>query len=414
MQSVPHEGPPAGIVGALFLCILLVSLLLPLLSPDCAAADHGATYRIVVNIPSRTLSLRLGEVLVRRYPVAVGRPQTPSPLGRYRITVKVVNPTWYPRRRPPVPPGPQNPVGTRWLGLNAPNLGIHGTNAPDSIGQAVSGGCIRMRNEDVEELFALVEVGTPVELTYQTVEVEPWPNDEGGAGPAEGEASVLFSFGLAVYPDIYGRGPATVEQARQKITEAGITAELDGERLEQLVRQATGILQPLPVVPRVVISGRPARSVRWEEGRLWLPLSEAAELVGQPLLTWEGAVREHDGVSWVAVADLARRKGYRIRAVPAAATIYLTAPLIFWNGVPVARAFCAGEDVLVPVAPLAEALGRTVALDRCLSVAVGEGGRALPVLWQGEEACLRPEAAASLFAMDVTVTPEGVWFEDAR
>jgi lipoprotein-anchoring transpeptidase ErfK/SrfK len=63
-----------------------------------------------------------------------------------------------------VGPGKDNPVGTRWLGLNRKGYGIHGTNNPRSIGKRASHGCVRMRNRDVEDLFARVAVGDVVEL----------------------------------------------------------------------------------------------------------------------------------------------------------------------------------------------------------------------------------------------------------
>ena len=63
-----------------------------------------------------------------------------------------------------IPPGPGNPVGTRWIGLDKKGYGIHGTNAPHSIGKAASHGCIRMRQHDLEELFATVRGGDQVEI----------------------------------------------------------------------------------------------------------------------------------------------------------------------------------------------------------------------------------------------------------
>jgi hypothetical protein len=374
-----------------------------------AAAGEAPSYHIVINLPSRTLSLYAGEALVRRYPVAIGHPQTPSPLGHYRITVEVVDPTWYPKRKPPVPPGSRNPVGSRWLGLSAPNLGIHGTNAPASIGQAVSGGCIRMHNRDVEELSSLVDAGTPVDIVYETVEVGFLPMDGGAFSPGE-EAALLFTYGLAVYPDVYQRGATAIGQVEEQIRAAGITAELDRTGLEREVHKAQGSLRPLPIAPRVVVGGRPARRVQWEEGRLWLPLAEAADLLGLPLFVWEGRVREEAGESWVMAAELARRRGYRPRLVPEGAALYLVAPLVFSDGAPVARTFSEGEELLVPVGPLAETLGQTVAVDACLGLAVGEGGRTAEIRWRGEEAYLTPAAAGSLFALEVSVRPEGVWF----
>ncbi|NPV71889.1 MAG: L,D-transpeptidase [Firmicutes bacterium] len=109
------------------------------------------------------LVMRRGEV-VRRYPIAVGKPSTPSPEGRFVVSSILRHPTWYPRGQAPVPPGPQNPLGSRWIGLSDSPYGIHGTNNDASIEHRVSAGCIRMHNRDVEELCGLVQIGTPVVL----------------------------------------------------------------------------------------------------------------------------------------------------------------------------------------------------------------------------------------------------------
>ncbi len=110
-----------------------------------------------------------GEV-VKTYRVAVGMAKYPTPTGNFRIITKEVNPTWNPPDSAwaagmgPVPPGPGNPLGTRWMGLNSPGIGIHGTPAGSSIGTAASHGCIRMLIPQAEDLFARVFVGTPVEI----------------------------------------------------------------------------------------------------------------------------------------------------------------------------------------------------------------------------------------------------------
>jgi L,D-transpeptidase ErfK/SrfK len=129
-----------------------------------AAGDAFAgEKRIVVSIPDRKLILLEGSRVLKIYDVAVGKPSTPSPAGEFQIVNRVPNPTWYGPGKI-VSPGRQNPLGTRWMGLSAKGYGIHGTNAPRSIGKAASHGCIRMRKHDLEELFELVNVGVPVEL----------------------------------------------------------------------------------------------------------------------------------------------------------------------------------------------------------------------------------------------------------
>jgi lipoprotein-anchoring transpeptidase ErfK/SrfK len=125
-------------------------------------AEDG-TRRIVVSLPDRKIALFEEGLLVKVYPIAVGKHSTPSPNGSFHIASRVVKPTWYQPGKV-VPAGPANPLGTRWMGLGYKGYGIHGTNRPRSIGKAASHGCIRMRNEDVEDLFERVEVGDPVEL----------------------------------------------------------------------------------------------------------------------------------------------------------------------------------------------------------------------------------------------------------
>jgi|SRR5215471_6289360 len=119
--------------------------------------------RIVVSIPDRKLAVIEGDRVIRIFETAVGAPKSPSPVGSFEIINGVEHPTWYIKGRT-VAPGPQNPLGTRWLGLSAKGYGIHGTNVPTSIGKSASHGCIRMRNREVEELFKMVAVGDKVEL----------------------------------------------------------------------------------------------------------------------------------------------------------------------------------------------------------------------------------------------------------
>lgn len=130
-------------------------------------AEDAATRKLVISIPDRKIVLFEDGRVVKVYPVAVGKQQTPSPNGTFHIASHVQFPTWYGPGKV-VKPGPANPLGTRWMGLGYKGYGIHGTNAPLSIGKAASHGCIRMRNHDVEELFNLVEVGDTVELVTAT------------------------------------------------------------------------------------------------------------------------------------------------------------------------------------------------------------------------------------------------------
>jgi hypothetical protein len=118
---------------------------------------------IVVSLEDRKLALVENGRAVKVYPVAVGKPSTPSPVGTFTIERRVENPTYHHDGKT-VPPRPKNPVGTRWMGLSIKGYGIHGTNEPRSIGKAASHGCIRMAKADLEELYPQVAVGDTVEL----------------------------------------------------------------------------------------------------------------------------------------------------------------------------------------------------------------------------------------------------------
>lgn len=124
--------------------------------------------RIFVNLSKFSLVLDRPGKPQRRWMIASGSYAHPTLPGDYVIVEKVPYPTWLPPKSDwakdakPIPPGPDNPLGTRWIGLNGGALGIHGTNAPWSIGSASSHGCMRMVTAQVEELYELVEVGMPV------------------------------------------------------------------------------------------------------------------------------------------------------------------------------------------------------------------------------------------------------------
>jgi lipoprotein-anchoring transpeptidase ErfK/SrfK len=136
--------------------------------PKVTDASLGRT--IVVDISENHLYLYDGFRIVKQYDVATAAQGFVTPLGTWSIVTKVENPSWtnpdptgWGAGMPAyIPPGPDNPLGTRALYLNAPGIRIHGTTNVDSIGTYASHGCIRMLMPDVEELYPLVSVGTPV------------------------------------------------------------------------------------------------------------------------------------------------------------------------------------------------------------------------------------------------------------
>jgi hypothetical protein len=167
----------------------LGGMLFGLTTEVAAVARVDNPWRIWINIPECCLRLYYDDELYQTYRVAVGKAETPSPQGDFLIRVKVLDPTWYPGgKRQPVPPGPGNPLGGYWLGLDQKGYGIHGNNQADSVGNPASHGCFRMANTDVAVLFKLVPTGTPVRVTYRTV--------FGFVGP--GQDAYLYCF-----PDYY-------------------------------------------------------------------------------------------------------------------------------------------------------------------------------------------------------------------
>jgi lipoprotein-anchoring transpeptidase ErfK/SrfK len=118
---------------------------------------------LLVSISDRHLALIEDGQVKKVYPVAVGKESTPSPTGTFRIVARVVDPTYYHEGKV-IAPGPHNPLGNRWMGLDLKGYGIHGTNAPQSIGKAASHGCIRLAKHDLEELFSMVKAGDTVEI----------------------------------------------------------------------------------------------------------------------------------------------------------------------------------------------------------------------------------------------------------
>jgi lipoprotein-anchoring transpeptidase ErfK/SrfK len=113
-------------------------------------SPESSPYRIDVSINGRTLRLFRNGTLQKQYPIAVGRMLFETPVGNYIILNKA--------------PNPGGPFGTMWMSLSKQSYGIHGTNNPSSIGKAVSKGCIRMYNKDVEELSRIVPNGTAVTI----------------------------------------------------------------------------------------------------------------------------------------------------------------------------------------------------------------------------------------------------------
>lgn len=124
--------------------------------------------RLVVDLSDRLVHLYRGTKLHASYPVAIGQAGWETPTGAFHVQDMQKNPVWqHPITEELITTGPENPLGVRWIGFwsdGQNQIGFHGTNQEDLIGQAVSHGCLRMRNPDIVTLFTQVQLGTPVSV----------------------------------------------------------------------------------------------------------------------------------------------------------------------------------------------------------------------------------------------------------
>jgi lipoprotein-anchoring transpeptidase ErfK/SrfK len=185
----------------------------PLAHPKVAAQTvaEAHTRRIVVSLEDRRLALLEDGQVKQVYPVAVGKDSTPSPVGTFTIVERVENPTYFHNGKV-VAPGPGNPVGTRWMGLSKAGYGIHGTNAPRSIGKAASHGCIRMARPDLEALFAQVRTGDTVEIV----------------GARDDETIALFGEPAAPVSPAAAAAPTVLAQAAPESAQPALAASAPG------------------------------------------------------------------------------------------------------------------------------------------------------------------------------------------
>lgn len=132
------------------------------------AQSKAASVELVLSLKSRLLEVRVpGETPVL-YEVAVGHDDWQTPVGNFKVINRLENPAWqHPITKEAIAPGPENPLGTRWIGFwsdGQAQIGFHGTNQEELIGEAVSHGCVRMKNQDIEKLYQQVDVDTSVKV----------------------------------------------------------------------------------------------------------------------------------------------------------------------------------------------------------------------------------------------------------
>lgn len=202
--------------------------------PSQAILPHTEAKGLVINIPEMRLFDFTVEDGPRLIAAAVGDVEDPTPIGSFRIRDKRIDPVWYvpksireerPELGLQVPPGPENPLGSRWMRIGNSSYGIHGTNTRWSIGREATHGCVRLFEDDVQQLFERTPVGTPLRIVYQPYK---WGFDR---------SRILFE----AHPDRYGRFPDRLAEALKPIRDAGLMANVDIEKVWRAVDESRGI-----------------------------------------------------------------------------------------------------------------------------------------------------------------------------
>jgi L,D-transpeptidase ErfK/SrfK len=209
---------------------------------------------IILNIPERRVYVFKDDSLVDSHPVAIGRPSWPTTTGDFHLRSKVVNPTWTPPasmvkregvKDEPVPPGPENPLGDRWMGWTAPGFGFHSTTTPSSIGTAASHGCVRLYPESARKMFGQVSVGMPIYSLYEPVKI----------GKQDGR------YYLSVAPDVYGRGGAGLVDVKKALAAVGLLPLVEERTLRSIVSQKAAYPRLIVGADEAVeVNGRPVEA----------------------------------------------------------------------------------------------------------------------------------------------------------
>jgi len=188
---------------------------------------------IVVNIPELRLYRFFPKTKqVKTHPVGIGDLETETPLGTYRVARKDVDPEW---KVPPdrqekygyeiMPPGPDNPLGKYWIGLSNRKYGIHGTNNAWSIGRSVSGGCIRLYPEHINQLYKEVPVGTYVEIIYEPVKFGFWRQQ-------------IY---IEVHPDLYDKIDDLEKHTMMLLDKRGLRDHVSIEKVKKALEKKNGL-----------------------------------------------------------------------------------------------------------------------------------------------------------------------------
>jgi len=207
---------------------------------------------IVIDLANRTLYWFVHGALKARFPVGIGRLGWATPPGHYRIVGRRVDPVWHvpvsvqdemrahgEKVETVVAAGPENPLGKYWMQLSVAGYGLHGTNAPGSVGKYATHGCLRLLTDDIERLYREVADGTSVEVVHEPVKL------------ARNSSGRVY---LEVHRDVYHRTGADLPDALAAIDAAGLNGMVDLSHVTEVVARAWGTpedVTPNPGAPAV-------------------------------------------------------------------------------------------------------------------------------------------------------------------
>lgn len=229
-----------------------------LLLPTLAIPPRLPGTGIVLNVPECRVYVFRNAKLVAMNPCAVGRSNWQTALGTFKVRNKAVDPEWTPPRSlvrregvnpRPIPPGPRNPLGDRWIGWTEPGYGFHSTLSPSSIGNAASHGCVRLYPATARIMFKQVEVNMPILAVYEPIKI----------GKLNGK------YYLSVSPDIYSKGLVGIAQVQKRLDQVGLLPLVNPKTLQQIVSyqdsyahaivgtdnkiEVNGQVVPVPIAP---------------------------------------------------------------------------------------------------------------------------------------------------------------------
>ena len=245
VRSIAVDGKPAGSAR------LAAGQVLTFDNTHIATRGDGEA-TITINVPQRLLFLRDGNQ-VSAYPITVGTRSWPTPLGEFTIVDKETDPVWdvpvsiqreMERQGKPVitqmPPSPANPLGAHWLRLSFPGIGIHGTNAPDSIYRFGSHGCIRMHPDHIAAMFDRVAVGTRGVIVYQPIIM----------------AVLGGQVWLEAHRDEYRLAPDRFDYVRAVAEQFGLTNAMNWTAVDRVLRALDGRAENVSVAHEAAGVGR--------------------------------------------------------------------------------------------------------------------------------------------------------------